>query len=74
MIKILTKTVKEEVPEVTVNLDDVKFIKYLPTCPMCKLIDNVFIFNVTKEIYECTGCNLRFHIARKTGLSLWKRD
>lgn len=69
----MNQTVKDELPEMTVNLDDVKFIKHLPTCPQCKLIDNVFIFNVTNEIYKCTGCNQRFRIARKMGLSLWKR-
>jgi ribosomal protein L37AE/L43A len=73
MIKILTKTVKEDLPEMIVNLDDVKFIKYLPTCPQCKQIEDVVIFNVTNKIYECSKCNLRFRIPSKTGLSFWKR-
>lgn len=74
MIKILNKTVEKELPEMTVNFEDAKFIKFLPACPQCKLIDDVLISNVTKAIYECTGCGLRFRIARKTGLPLWKRD
>ncbi len=64
MIRILTKTVKEEPPEMTINLGEAKFIKFLPTCPKCKLMDNVFFFHVTQEIYECTGCNLRFRFAK----------
>ncbi len=67
MIKLSTKAVKEEPPEMVISLDEVKFIKYLPTCPKCKLTDDVFIFNVTKEIYECAKCNLRFRFAREIG-------
>lgn len=74
MIKILNETVKEDFPEMTVNLDDVKFVRHLPTCPQCNQIDNVFISNVTNQIYKCTGCNLRFRIAKKMGLAVWKRD
>ena len=74
MIKILTKTTKEDLPEMTINLDDVKFIKYLPTCPQCKQIEDVVIFNVTNKIYECTGCDLRFRIASKMVSGLWKRN
>lgn len=48
MIKILTKTT-----EMTINRDEVEFIKFLPTCPKCKRIDDVVFFNVTKVIYEC---------------------
>jgi hypothetical protein len=73
MIKIETKAVKEDLPEMTVNLNDVRFIDFLPTCPQCKKIDNVLISNVTKAIYECTVCKLRFRIAKKEGLSSWKR-
>jgi transposase-like protein len=73
MIKILTKTVKEDLPEMTVNLNDIKFMNCLPMCPQCKKIDNVIISNVTDQIYECKGCNQRFRIAKKKGLSLWKR-
>jgi hypothetical protein len=73
MIKIDTKPVEEDLPEMTVNLNDVRFIDFLPTCPQCKKIDNVLISNVTKAIYECTVCKLRFHIAKKEGLSFWKR-
>jgi DNA-directed RNA polymerase subunit M/transcription elongation factor TFIIS len=62
-----TKTAKEEPPEMTINLEEVKFIKYLPTCPKCKLTNDVFFFNVTKEIYECTRCNLRFRFAKEMG-------
>jgi hypothetical protein len=74
MIKILRTTVKEDLPEMTVNFEDAKYFKFLPTCPQCNLIDNVLISNVTKAIYECTGCHLRFRIARKSGLAVWKRD
>ncbi len=73
MIKLLTKTIPEDLPVMTVNVEDVTFIKFLPACPQCKQIDNILIFNVTNAIYECTGCHLRFRIARKVGLSLWKR-
>ena len=45
MSKLPTKEAPEEM---TINLDDVKFVKYLPTCPKCKHTDDVFIFNVTK--------------------------
>ena len=63
MIQMKTRAVKEELEEMTVTLDDVKFIKFLPTCPKCKLTNDVFFFNVTKQIYECTKCNLRYHFA-----------
>jgi hypothetical protein len=63
MIQLKTQAVKEELEELTINRNDVKFIKYLPTCPKCKLIKDVFFFNVTKKIYECTKCNLRYHFA-----------
>jgi transposase-like protein len=63
MIQLKTKTVKEAPEEMTVTLGDVKFIKHLPTCPKCKLTNDVFYFNVTKKVYECTGCNLRHHFA-----------
>jgi len=43
MIKILNRTAKEDLPEMTVNLNDVRFIDFLPTCPQCKKIDNVLI-------------------------------
>ena len=64
MIKILTRTVKEEPTEMTINRNEIKFIKFLPTCPKCKLMDDVFFFNVTQKIYKCTGCNLRFRFAK----------
>jgi hypothetical protein len=64
MIKILTDPGKKETKEMTVMLDEVKFIKFLPTCPKCKLVDNVLIFHVTQKIYECNGCNLRFRFAK----------
>jgi ribosomal protein L37AE/L43A len=63
MIQLKTQAVKEGLEEMIVTLDDVKFIKFLPTCPKCKLIDDVFISHVTKKIYECTKCNLRYHFA-----------
>jgi hypothetical protein len=65
MIKMQTKTVREAPEEMTVHPDDVKFIKYLPTCPKCKLINDVIIFNVTQKIYECGKCNVRFGIGKK---------
>ena len=63
MLKLLTKTAKEELPEMTINRDEVKFIKHLPTCPKCKRTDDVFFFNVTKGIYKCIKCNQRFRFA-----------
>jgi ribosomal protein L37AE/L43A len=63
VIQMKTKAVKETPEEITVTFGDVKFIKHLPTCPKCKRTDDVFYFNVTKKIYECTKCNLRYHFA-----------
>jgi len=63
MIELKTKALKEDLEELTIKPDDVKYIKFLPTCPKCKLTDDVFYFNVTKKVYECTKCNLRFHFA-----------
>lgn len=63
MIILQPKSGKEEPEKITVNLADVQFIKYLPTCPKCKLINAVFIFHVTQKIYECSKCNLRFRFA-----------
>jgi hypothetical protein len=55
-----TKKVKAEPSEITIDRSEVQIIKHLPTCPECKLTDDVFFFNVTLEIYECQRCNLRF--------------
>jgi transposase-like protein len=63
MIQLKTKAVKEAPEEMTVNRGDIKFIKFLPTCPKCKLTNDVFYFNVTKKVFKCTGCNLRYHFA-----------
>lgn len=63
MISLLPKTAKVELPEVTINRNEVKFIKFLPTCPNCKRTDDVVFFNITKVIYECIKCNQRFHFA-----------
>jgi len=57
------KKAKEEPSEITVDRNEVKIIKHLPTCPECKLTDDVFFFNVTLEVYECLRCNLRFRFA-----------
>lgn len=63
MIQLKTQPVKEDLEVLAINRDDVKFINFLPTCPKCKLTNDVFYFNVTKKVFECTGCNLRFHFA-----------
>ena len=63
MITLLTKTAKEDLPKMTINRDEVQFIKFLPTCPKCKQTDDVVFFNVTKVIYECVKCNKRFRFA-----------
>lgn len=63
MIQILNKSKKEELPEMTIIRDEVQFIKFLPTCPKCKKIDDVVFFNVTKVIYECVKCNQRFRFS-----------
>lgn len=55
-----TKKVKEQPSEITIDRNDVKIIRYLPTCPKCKLADDIIFFNVTSETYECLRCNLRF--------------
>jgi hypothetical protein len=60
MIMLTAKKVKEQPSEVTIDRGEVKIIRHLPTCPKCKLTDNVLFFNVTSEIYECLKCNLRF--------------
>jgi len=63
MTMLTTKKVKEQPSEITIDRNQVKIIRYLPTCPKCKLIDNVIFFNVTSKIYECLQCNLRFRFA-----------
>lgn len=63
MIIAKTKRVKEQPAEITIERNEVKIIRHLPTCPKCKLTDEIFIFNVTSEIYECLRCNLRFRFA-----------
>ncbi len=64
MITITTQKVKEQPSEITIDRNEVKIIKHLPTCPKCKLTDDIFYFHVTSEIYECLRCNLRFRFAR----------
>lgn len=65
MIKLPDKTLQKELQELTVDVDDVKFVKYLPTCPKCKLTDKVSFFHVTQKIYECGKCNLRFRLIKR---------
>lgn len=60
MMKITAKKVEEQPPEMVIDRSEVKMIRHLPTCPKCKLTDDIFFFNVTQEIYECLRCNLRF--------------
>ena len=67
MFKLATKSVREEPEEMTVSSDEIRYIKYLHSCPKCKKTEDVIIFNVTKEIYECTGCNLRFRFIKNAG-------
>ena len=59
----IAKKIKEEPSEITIERNEVRIIKHLPTCPKCKLTDDIFFFNVTSEIYECLRCNLRFRFA-----------
>ena len=56
----LSKKVKEQPDEITIDRSEVKMVRYLPTCPKCNLTDDIFFFSVTSEIYECLRCNLRF--------------
>lgn len=63
MIMRTTKIAKEQPSEITIGRDEVKIIRHLPTCPKCKLTDDIFFFDVTSEIYECLRCNLRFRFA-----------
>jgi ribosomal protein L37AE/L43A len=67
VIKLPDKTLKKDLQEWTVDVNDVTFVKYLPTCPKCKLTDDVSFFNVTQKIYECGQCNLRFRFVKKAG-------
>lgn len=60
MIMPPSKKVKEQPAEITIDRNEVKIIGHLPSCPKCKLTDDIFFFNVTSEIYECLRCNLRF--------------
>jgi len=60
MTRLTTKNAKVQPSEITVDRNEVKIIRYLPTCPKCKLTDDIIFFNVTSEIYECLRCNLRF--------------
>lgn len=62
-MELLNNAAKEEGPEMTINRDEVEFIKFLPTCPTCKRTNDVVFFNVTKVIYECLKCNQRFRFA-----------
>ena len=59
----ITKKAKEPPSEITIDRSEVKFVRHLPTCPKCKLTDDIFFFDVTSEIYECLRCNLRFSFA-----------
>ncbi|MDD5167584.1 MAG: hypothetical protein PHN75_02115 [Syntrophales bacterium] len=63
MIKPITKKAKEQPSEITIERNEVKIVRHLPTCPKCKLTDDIFFFNVTSEVYECIRCNLRFRFA-----------
>jgi DNA-directed RNA polymerase subunit M/transcription elongation factor TFIIS len=63
MIMPTTKKVKEQPSEITIDRSEVTIIRHLPTCPKCKLTDDIFFFDVTSEIYECLRCNLRFRFA-----------
>jgi len=60
---LTTKKVKEQPSEIIIDRKEVKIIRYLPTCPECKQMNNVIFFNVTSNIYECLECNLRFRFA-----------
>lgn len=62
MIRLQPKPEREVLDEVTVKRADVTFVKYLPVCPKCSKIEDVSIFHVTKKIYECGKCRIRFHI------------
>jgi len=63
MMMPATKKVKKQPSEITIDRNEVKIIRHLPTCPKCKLTDDIIFFNVTSEIYECLRCNLRFRFA-----------
>jgi hypothetical protein len=63
MILRSTKKAKEQPSEITITRSEVTTIRHLPTCPKCKLTDDIFFFDVTSEIYECLHCNLRFRFA-----------
>jgi len=63
MIMPSTKKLKEPPSEITISRSEVTIIRHLPTCPKCKLTDDIIFFNVTSEIYECLRCNLRFRFA-----------
>jgi ribosomal protein S27AE len=67
VIKLPDRALKKDLQEEwTVDIDDVTFVKYLPTCPKCKLMDNVSFNHVTRRIYECGRCNLLFRLVKKT--------
>jgi hypothetical protein len=63
MIMRAAKKIKEHPSEITIARNEVTIIRHLPTCPKCKLTDDIFFFDVTSEIYECLRCNLRFRFA-----------
>ena len=58
-----TKKAEEEPDVITIDQSEVKMIKHLPTCPKCKLTDDIIFFNVSSKIYKCLRCNLRFRFA-----------
>ncbi len=63
MIMPTAKKAKEQPSEITIDRSEVMIIRHLPTCPKCKLTDDIFFFDVTSEIYECLRCNLRFRFS-----------
>jgi hypothetical protein len=72
MIKIQIAAKKNGLPVVTVNPEEVQYINHIPTCPQCKGVESVVIFNVTGRVYECGGCSLRFRLPPRARLSFWK--
>ena len=63
MIIPTTKKEKEQQTEIIIDQSEVTMIKYLPTCPKCKLTEDVIFSNVSSKIYQCLRCNLKFRFS-----------
>ena len=55
--------IQSDITEIIIDQSEVTMIKYLPTCPKCKLTEDVIFSNVSSKIYQCLRCNLKFRFS-----------